>query len=99
MTQASPTRRKPTRTLKIGSKVDHRRDDELTCGQVKAPDAFYLGIALRGVALSAQKLVHWAAIDLCTWERVEDLTPAVDTVDSKPHTVRMTQTPKLVPQP
>lgn len=75
MTQATATRRTPTRTLKIGTSVDHRRDDELTGGQIKAPDAFYLGITLRGVAISQQKLVHWPAIDLCTWERIEDLTP------------------------
>lgn len=79
MTQATATRRNQTRTLRIGTSVNHRRDDELTGGEIQAPDAFYLNLALRGVALNQQKLIHWPAIDLCTWERIEDLTPVEET--------------------
>lgn len=71
MTQTAPTR---PRALKYGTRVRHRRDPELA-GVIRQPDAFYLALCLRGVAMSGQKLIHWPEADVCTWERNADLIP------------------------
>lgn len=59
--------------LKPGVIVRHRQD-AAWAGEVRKSDDFYDTLKLRGVADRAQVLVHWPDAQLCTWERVTDLT-------------------------